>query len=129
MDLQILVDKLGLVAGGGLSIVDIQMVQWGRSLIFGCVYRTVSQGAPPDDPVRFSLVFNDCREVRYKVYAHIGEHESGEVTSVADVAEMALGKGNHRRDANILTNHFAVTLTYGEVFAEMHDQRYPLEPR
>lgn len=129
MDLQLLVEKLGLVTGGGLSIVDIQMVQWGRSLVFGCVYRTVSQGAPPDAPVHFSLVFNDCREIRYKVYAHIGHHESGEVTSVADVAEMMLGQGNHRRDAHILTNHFGVTLSYGEAVAEMNDHRYPLESR
>lgn len=127
MDRHKIVNKLGLVPGGGLSIVDIQMVQWGRDLVFECVYRIASRNAPPDDPVRFSLVFKDCRDIKYKVYAHIGEHEQGQVTSVADVAELLLGKGHHRRDANILTNHFGVTISYGEIHVERGDQIYDLE--
>ena len=126
MDQPRLIETLGLVPGGGFSIVDIQMVQWGRELVFEVVYRTASRNAPPDDPVHFNLIFRDCREIRYKVYAHISLQEQGIVTAVADVAELMLGKGQHRRDANILTNHFGVTLSYGEVLVERGDKQTKL---
>jgi hypothetical protein len=127
MDRQKLVDKLGLVPGGGLSITDIQMVEWGRYLVFSCRYRTAPLNAPPDDPVDFDLVFHDCREIKYRVYAHISAHEQGLVSRTADVAELSLGHGNHRRDASILTNHFGVTISYGELVIEKDSHIYPLE--
>lgn len=126
MDQQKLIDALGLVPDGGMSITDIQMVQWGRDLIFECLYQTTPINAPPDDPVMFRLIFHDCREIKYRVYAHIGMHEQGQVASVADIAEMSLGKGQHHRDANIMTNHFAVTISYGELTIERDSQDYPL---
>lgn len=123
-----IIERLGLVSGGALEIRDIQMVQWGRDLILDCTYRTVPHNAPPDEPVHFRVVFKDCREIRYKVYAHIGVHEQGQVMPVADVVELALGQGNHRRDANMLTNHFSVTISYDEIWLEMGDHRLPLVP-
>ncbi len=126
MDTVKIVELLGLVPGGSLSITDIQMVQWGRGLVFECVYQTRIMDGPEDEPVLFRLVFNDCREIRYKVYAHIGLHERGVVTMIADVAELLLGQGNHRRDANILTNHFGVTISYGDIHIEKDDLFYDL---
>lgn len=126
MDRNKIIDALGLIEGGGFSITDIQMVQWGRDLIFECLYRTVSTTVAPDDPVSFRLIFHDCREIKYKVYAHISIHEQGKVSAVADIAELILGKGSHRRDANILTNHFGVTISYGEVRIEKDDQFYSM---
>jgi hypothetical protein len=119
-----IIQTLGLVTGGGFSITDIQMVQWGRQLVFECVYRVVSKNTTPDEPVYFNLVFADCREIKYRVYAHISLEAEGHITDVADIAEINLGNGNHRRDANILTNHFGVTLSYGQLYAEMNDKRF-----
>lgn len=127
MDTIRLVETLGLVSGGGLSITDIQMVQWGRDMIFVCRYRTVPISGPPDEPVDFQLIFQDCREVKYKVYAHISAHEEGVIRSVADVVELAFGQGKHRRDANILTNHFGVSISYGSLVVEKDSQRYPID--
>ena len=126
MDRSRIIDTLGLVPGGGFAITDIQMVQWGRDLIFECVYQTAAIDLAPDDPVLFRIIFHDCREIRYKVYAHISIHEQGQVTPTADIAELNLGQGQHRRDANILTNHFAVTISYGEVRVEMDDEYFNL---
>jgi hypothetical protein len=126
MDRQKIIDVLGLVPNGGLSITDIQMVQWGRDLVLACRYQTTPLTTSPDPPVHFNLVFHDCREIRYKVYAHIGEHEQGQVTPIADVAELLLGHGNHRRDANILTNHFGLTIAYGKLIAERGDETFNL---
>ena len=124
MDRSKIIDALGLVPDGGISITDIQMVQWGRDLIIECRYQTVSLNTAPDDPVYFRLVFRDCREIKYKVYAHIGIHEHGRVTPLADVAEISLGQDSHRRDANILTNHFGLIVSYGQLTIERDDQKY-----
>lgn len=126
MDTRTIIDTLGLIDGGGISITDIQMVQWGRDLIFECVYRTAGMTTAPEAPVNFRIVFHDCREIKYKVYAHIGIHERGGVSPVADVVELNLGKGHHRRDANLLTNYFGVTLSYGEVKVEHDDETFTL---
>jgi len=127
MDRQKIIDMLGLIPGGGLSITDMQMVQWGRDVVLECRYLTAPMNAAPDDPVLFRLIFHECREIKYKVYAHIGQHEQGKVTEVADVAELMLGQGNHRRDANILTNHFGITISYGRISIERGDSTYPMQ--
>lgn len=126
MDKSKIINTLGLIPGGEMTISDIQMVQWGRDIIFECIYRTAAENVEPDAPVLFRLVFQDCREIKYRIYAHIGVHEQGQVTKTADVVELSLGQGNHRRDANILTNHFAVTLSYGDIRIEYDDEFFVL---
>lgn len=126
MDRVRLVETLGLVSGGTFAIRDIQMVQWGRDVLFGFVHYPPVEDDAPEPPAYFNLIFRDCRELRYKVYAHIGQHEQGQVLDIADLAELQLGRGNHRRDANILTTHFAATISYGKVQAEMGDHLYDL---
>ncbi|GAB4514449.1 MAG: hypothetical protein OHK0046_16560 [Anaerolineae bacterium] len=124
MDRQRIVEVLGLVSGGDFTVTDIQMVQWGRDVIFECAYQTIAPDNTPDQPVTFRLIFHDCREIKYKVYAHISLHEHGEITQTADIADLLLGQGNHRRDANILTNCFGATLSYGDVRIEKDGQTY-----
>lgn len=126
MDRSRIVNALGLVSDGVFAITDLQMVDWGRDIVLKCDYRTVSLEGVPDDPVEFQIVFRDCREIKYRIYAHISQHEQGHVSKFADVVELMLGKGNHRRDANILTNHFSVTISYGEVVIERDDQIYKI---
>lgn len=126
MDKHKIVNALGLIPGGGFSITDIQMVQWGRDLIFECVYQTASPNVPPEHPVHINIIFKDCRELKYKIYAHIGAQEGG-VLPVADVVDVALGKDQHRRDAQLLTNYFSVSISYKEIHLEMNDQRTRLE--
>ena len=124
MDKGKLIDLMGLIEGGGFSITDVEMVQWGRSLVFECVYRTVSTTTAPDDPVIFQMVFHECREMKYKVYAHISLQERGTISQVADIAELALGQGGHRRDAHILTTHFGATISYGSISFHKDSQTY-----
>ena len=126
MDRRKIIEVLGLVPGGGFSITDMQMVQWGRDIIFECEYLTASVTAGPDEPVQFRLIFSDCREIKYRVYAHISAHETGSVATFADVVEMVLGQSNHRKDASILTNCFSISITYGEVLIEKDTRRFQL---
>jgi hypothetical protein len=130
MDRSRIINTLGLVPGGGLLVTDVRLVQWGYDVVLCCRYNLTPVTIPPEDPVEFELVFHDCREIKYRVYAHISIHEQGLVPSiadVADVAEISLGHGNHRRDANILTNHFAITISYGDLAIERDSHVYPLE--
>ncbi len=126
MDRGKIIEVLGLVPGGGFSITDMQMVQWGRDIVFECQYLTTSMTGGADAPVDFRLIFSDCREIKYRVYAHISAHERGSVATIADVVEISLGQGQHRKDANILTNCFSISLTFGEVLVEKDARRFPL---
>ena len=126
MDRMKIVNTLGLVPDGALAITDMQMVDWGRDIVLTCDYRTVTGEGVADDPVTFQLIFRDCREVKYRIYAHISAHEQGHVSKFADVAEILLGQGKHRRDANILTTHFSVTISYGKLQVEYNDEAYDL---
>ncbi len=126
MDRTKIINTLGLVPDGAFAISDMQMVEWGRDIVLTCDYRTVSMEGNPDDPISFQIVFRDCREVKYRIYAHISAHEEGHVSKFADIAELSLGKDGHRRDANILTTHFSVTISYGKLNLEMNDKVYSL---
>lgn len=125
MDRGKIIDALGLVPGGGISILDMQMVQWGRDIVFECEYLVASMTIAPDTPVLFRLVFKDCREIKYRVYAHLSAGDA--VPTVADVVEIALGQGHHRRDANILTNCFSITLSYDHLVAEHETRVVPIK--
>ena len=126
MDRGQIIQALGLVPGGEIAITDMQMVQWGRDLILECVYQTVLPDARDDEPVVFRIVFLGCREIRYKVYAHISAHESGMVNNVAEIAEIVLGSPNHRRDAQILTTHFSISISYRDIRFEKDSEFYYL---
>jgi len=118
MDRQRIIEKLGLVSDGAFRVMDMHMVDWGRHIIFACEYQTVTLDGIPDDPIMFNMVLRDCREIKYRVYAHIAAHEQGIVTKSADMAELNFGKGNHRKDMHMLTNHFSISVSYGEFVIE-----------
>ncbi len=126
MDQNIIIDTLGLISGGTFTITDVQMAQWGREVVFSFDYHTQQPDGTPDELVRFQLVFKDCRELRWKTYAHIALAETGTVSPRTELAEISLGKGSHRRDASLLTNHFAVNISYGHISLERDEGSFPL---
>lgn len=126
MDRGKIIDTLGLVPEGAFSVTAVQLVQWGREVALTCEYIIIGPDDTPEEPVIFSLVFRDCREMRWKIYAHIALAETGEIPDRTSIAEIALGHGHHRRDANILTAHFGLTLSYGELVLRRNEQSYSL---
>lgn len=120
MSLGVLVDALGVDPSGEFRVIDLQFVQWGRDLIFVCEYRANETAVP----VVFRLLFTDCRELRWKTYAHAA-YESPLIPSTA-LVDFAPGSGNHRKDAALLTAHFAATLSYGVGTIELRDRRVRL---
>lgn len=85
-----------------LIFTQMQWVNWGRSLVF-----TVKA----DDAV-FELRFDDCREMRWRIYAHENEDAVQTATPVVDFAQ---GRDLHRSPSHILTGHFGLSLFYGAV--------------
>jgi hypothetical protein len=120
MGLDILGEALGVDLTGEFRINDVQFVQWGRDLIFGCEYRADETALP----VPFRLLFSDCRELRWKTYAH-AVYESPVIPSTT-LVDFAPGHGNHRKDASLLTSHFAATVSYGDGSIELRDRRVKL---
>lgn len=127
MDRYKIIQPLGLIDGGTFYVTDMQILQWGRKLVFKFDYQTIQPDGTPDGPVLFDMVFRDCREIRWKTYAHIALAEVGHVPLRTELAEMSLGHGNHRRDANLLFAHFGITLSYGELLVEHEGQKYPVQ--
>lgn len=121
-----IIDTLGLISGGTFTISDVELVQWGRNLEFGIEYQTTQPDNTLDASVSFRLIFRDCREMKWRSYAHIALSEMGEIALRTELVDIALGHGNHRRDANILATHFAVTLSYGEIVLEHEGTTFTL---
>ena len=89
MSLGGLAEVLGVNAAGEFRINDVQFVQWGRDLIFSCEYRADERSIP----LAFQLVFNDCRELKWKTYAHT-TYESPVIPSTP-LVDFSAGQGNH----------------------------------
>jgi hypothetical protein len=102
-----------------IFITDVQFVQWARDVIFACECHP-SVNHPP---LNFRLIFADTREFKWKTYAHTTTSLSLPTT---ELVEFAPGQGNHRRDAALLTAHFAATLSYGILTLETRTRRIRL---
>jgi hypothetical protein len=114
-----LTDVLEVALECEIFITDVQFVQWGRDVIFGCECHT-SVNQPP---IHFRLVFTDTREFRWKTYAHADISLSVPRT---ELVEFAPGQSNHRRDSAILTAHFAANFSYGILTLETRTRRIKL---
>lgn len=120
MGLNSLAEALGVDPAGEFRVNDVQFVQWGRDLVFGCEYRADETAIP----LPFRLLFSDCRELRWKTYAHAA-YESPVIPSTT-LVDFAAGQGHHRKDAALLTAHFAAAVSYGDGCIELRDRRVKL---
>ena len=83
------------------------MVMWGRDLHFSGVA----------DTMPFHLHFLDCRETRWQIYSHL-QDESKPAFPPTELVNFKLGRTQHRSPAHLLTEHFGLSLVYGEL--ELH---------
>jgi len=98
---------LGLEPGGQLYVQALQLLDWGRTLRLTCSYRF-----PDGEAHALNLVFQDCREFKWRVYAF--DDDRPDVALV----DARLGRGGHRSPAHLLTDRFGLTLIYGELQVE-----------
>ncbi|MBC8172182.1 MAG: hypothetical protein H7X77_10935, partial [Anaerolineae bacterium] len=66
MDRTKIVETLGLISGGVLSITDVALLQWGREISFECDYQTTQPDGTFDETVLFRMIFRDCREFKWR---------------------------------------------------------------
>jgi hypothetical protein len=102
MGLEAIYEALGVSEGSAVQLVDIWVGAWGRDVVL--------EGVCGD--VRFEVAFDDCREMRWRVYAHDND---GEPTAWVD---FAAGRDRHRSPAQVLTDTFGLTLWYGAMIVQ-----------
>lgn len=121
MDKRKLSEALGSHPYGAYTVENVCLVNWGRDLIFDCVY----DPAGPSKPVPFRLIFKDCRELRWKAYAHLDVEPNGAHPGrqpATPLVDIRIGRGQHRSPTHILTDHFGVSLSCGQALLQAGDQ-------
>ncbi len=87
---------LGVAEDVNVTIERLDVLDWGQTLVF--------TGTAGD--VSFELHYDDCRELRWRIYAH----EAGGATALVS---FAAGRDQQRSPAQLLTEHFGLSLFYG----------------
>jgi len=107
MDRQKIADHLGVHPYGAFWIKDIHLFNWAYEVIFECLYEP---GAPAD-PISFQMVLTDCRDLQWRVYAHLRHAE--EALPATSLVNVRLGTEHHRKPLHILTDAFGLSISYG----------------
>jgi len=79
-------------------IQRLDVLDWGQTLVF--------TGMAGDQ--RFTLRYDDCRELRWRVY--VSDH-----ADATPLVSFAPGRDQQRSPAQFLTGHFGLSLYYGSV--------------
>jgi len=104
MDRQKITDALKLPPGTQLYFMNLQLGTWGNTLHFEAI---------AGEDVAFALEFRDSREWRWQTYTHMGA--SADDFPRTELVNFRLGRSQHRSPAHLLTEHFGLSLFYGDV--------------
>lgn len=113
MDKTTLAERLNAAPDGTFMIRDVHYAHWGSEIVFLCSYQ------PPGLTVAmpFKLVLNDCREMQWRVYAHLRAPED-QTLPEATLVNILLGRDSHRKPLHILTDFFGMNVSYGTLMIE-----------
>jgi hypothetical protein len=89
------------------------LFNWGGEIVFACLYEP---GAPAD-PIPFQLVLTDCRDIQWRVYAHLKPPEDRSLPATSKV-NVHLGSSEHRKPLHMLTDSFGITVSYQTLTVE-----------
>jgi hypothetical protein len=106
MDKAKLSDLLAIPQGGTFQVKAIALDSWGSRLTFDCLNEVSSE------ITLFSLKLEDCREIQWRVYAHL-KHPEDQTLPTATFVNLRLGSDNHRKPLHLLTDFFGLTVSYG----------------
>lgn len=107
MDRGLVCEQLGVTPGGALWIKDVHFFGWGSEVVFECHYDLSGS-----DPVPFQMVMLDCRELQWRVYAHL-QHPEDRTLPATAIVNLRLGTAGQRKPLQVLTDAFALTVHYG----------------
>ena len=103
MDRIHILEQLALPPTTPITITGLTMRQWGRDMIFSCEANNIN----------FTVTFADCREMKWQLYTHIQEDDANFPRSTW--VNFRMGRSQHRSPAHMLTEHFGLSLVYGEI--------------
>jgi hypothetical protein len=115
MDKVRLSEMLGLPAAGTFQVKAIALEGWASSLTLDCLYEVGS----PTIITPFKLHLLDCRELQWRVYAHL-KHPEDQTLPTATLVNLRLGSDNHRKPLHVLTDFFGLTISYGTLRLDKH---------
>jgi hypothetical protein len=98
-----------------IRFTSLQMRMWGRDLRFSCKAGLVE----------FKLQYTDCREMRWQVYTHLKD-EQNPAFPPTELVNIKIGRNQHRSPSHLLTEHFGLSLVYGELDLIYEDLTIPL---
>jgi hypothetical protein len=113
MDKLKIAEILGAHPYGAFWVKDIHLFSWGNEVVFECLYEP---GAPAA-PIPFQLVLHDCRDIQWRVYAHLKPPEDRTLPATSMV-NVHLGTADHRKPLHMLTDSFGITVAYGKLNIE-----------
>lgn len=113
MDKAALAEQIGSQPGGEFRIQHIAFERWGNELVISCVYEAGSESKP----VEFQILLHDCREMQWRLYAHLRPPDD-QTLPEAMLVNIHLGRDNHRKPLHILTDFFGLTVLYGTMEIE-----------
>ena len=102
---------LNLEPSATIQLTALEMVMWGRELHF----------SGHADMMPFELRFLDCRELRWQLYSHL-QDENNPVFPPTELVNFKIGRTQHRSPAHLLTEHFGLSLVYGELALHYADE-------
>lgn len=115
MNRPLILRLLNLAENSPIQIVNLESHLWGRDLLFVC----------HAEKLNFRLAFLECSEARWRHYLH---HEaSNEAFIPTELLNFKLGRSQGRSPAQILSEHFGLSLVYGEAWLEWDEKREMLE--
>ena len=115
MDKIRLSEMLGVQGSGVFQVKAIALDGWGSSLTLDCFYEATA----PASITPFKLRLQDCRELQWRVYAHL-KHPEDQTLPTATLVNLRLGSDNHRKPLHVLTDFFGLTVNYGTLQVEKH---------
>ncbi len=117
MDKIRLAEMLGLKPHGSFRIEAIHVENWGSQIRLDALYDTL----PPDPPAAFHLMLDDCRDLQWRVYAHL-KHPEDQTLQTTLLVNIRLGVGGHHKPLHLLTDSFGLTVSYGTLTLKRLDE-------
>jgi hypothetical protein len=111
MDKGRLAEMIGAAAGANFWVREIHLFNWGHELVLDCLYDAPTGG------LSFQLTVRDCREMQWRVYAHL-RHAEDRTLPATMLVNLRLGSAAHRKPLHLLTEAFGLTVLYGELVVQ-----------
>lgn len=114
MNRPIILQHLDISEDSPIHVLSLETRLWGRDLLFNC--RAADR--------EFRLCFLEISESRWRHYLH---HEASHLPYLpTELLNFKLGRSEGRSPAQILTEHFGLSLIYGAAWLEWDEQRVEL---